>query len=754
MLSDAKKIVDFAYLILHRLPCLCYNVRMNTSLSIFAKALASENISFSFSKEAETASFDVKSRHLIMPMWDVTETVKTMLVAHEISHAMWTPYERSEELLKAAEADGYNAMLLMRIANIIEDVRIEKLMKQKFPGTRRDFFLGYKVIADLDLFGFKKMDLPKAGFLNRINIHFKFGIPGFIPMTFEGTEQEVVDMVDGVVNFDQVFEVAKYLYDHPSMKEVREKVESAAAKGDKQGDKDVEKIMGDKNEIPGDFKRKDGEYYQDAVITLTGVKDLSAHIVSTATILADYEGNSHTPLNLDDYRKFVRESDAFVRQLVAQFERKKAADEIRRERPKQTGMLNLDRLHQYRTHDDIFLSKIVKQEGKNHGIVFMLDFSGSMGCTIGHAYLQVLQLVWFCEKAKIPFEVFGYTDVYHTQIPGYQEAYNDWMQKNPNAYGYEFEREWYKGKNKRECPTGMEIGSARLLNIASSTDDAAKRERLCAFIYETYVSQSRSGSRYLNLNGTPTVECVALASQFMVEWVKANNIQIPTLMVVTDGCPNGINTRTQDSLYHFSSEQSSLTVTNEIVDTVHVVPAKYAKNGLPNAVIGSMLESLRSKLNARCVGMYVMPGRTITPRCFEQFCMSAEEQEKMADSLSYQGGDSVADSERYKAASEAYKEGCLVLHEDTFPGYDSYFLIQTPKPVKDEDAIVTTGNFTKVKNTFIKTMAKRAGSRVFLSRYVDIVAGQPIRKMDSGIYGLPCFPAGMKFRDRRDRKGR
>ena len=204
---------------------------MNTSLSIFAKALASENISFAFSKDAETASFDVKSRHLIMPMWDVTETVKTMLVAHEISHAMWTPYERGEELLKAAEAEGYNAMLLQRIANIIEDVRIEKLMKQKFPGTRRDFFLGYKEIAELDLFGFKKMDLPKAGFLNRLNIHFKFGIPGFIPMTFEGNEQEVVDMVDGVVNFDQVIEVAKFLYDHPSMKELREKMEAAAAQG-------------------------------------------------------------------------------------------------------------------------------------------------------------------------------------------------------------------------------------------------------------------------------------------------------------------------------------------------------------------------------------------------------------------------------------------------------------------------------------------------------------------------------------------
>jgi hypothetical protein len=721
---------------------------MNTSLSIFAKALASENLSFSFSKDANTASFDVKSRHLVMPMWDVTDTVKTMLIAHEISHALWTPYERSEELLKAAEVDGYNLPLLQRIANVIEDVRIEKLMKQKFPGTRRDFFLGYKEIAELDLFGFKQMDLPKAGFLNRLNIHFKFGIPGFIPMTFEGNEQEVVDMVDGVVNFDQVFEVAKFLYEHPSMKEIREKMEAAAAQGDKQGEKDQKQILADKTEVPGDFVSKKGNHFQDGVVTITGVKDLSDYIISTDTILTDFNGNEGcNTLNIEEYRKFVRESDAFVRQMVAQFERKKAADDIRRERPKQTGMLNLDRLHQYKTHDDIFLSKIVKQDGKNHGIVFMLDFSGSMGQTIGHAYLQVLQLVWFCEKANIPFEVFGFTDVYCLKIPGYEEAYREWQKTNPTGFSHDFDHVWNAGKLRRECPTALEMGSARLMNIASSKDDAASRERLCAFIYEAYVTQTRPASRLISLNGTPTVECVALASQFMVNWVKENNIQIPTIMVVTDGCCNGVNTLEANNLYHFCSQDSTATVTNEILDTIIVLPKKYTKSGLPNAVIASMLDSLRMKLNARCIGMYVMAGRTLGIRAYEQFCMSQDENEKLRDAGSYQEFP-LETSDRFKAASEAFKEGCLILHEDTFPGYDSYFLIQTTKPVKDEEAVSTTGNFTKVKNAFIKTMGKRAGSRVFLSRYVDIVAGAPIRKMDSGVYGLPAFPEGFKFRQR------
>jgi hypothetical protein len=93
---------------------------------------------------------------------------------------------------------------------------------------------------------------------------------------------------------------------------------------------------------------------------------------------------------------------------------------------------------------------------------------------------------------------------------------------------------------------------------------------------------------------------------------------------------------------------------------------------------------------------------------------------------------------RYAIAEESYKEqGCLIVHPDAYPGYDSYFLTKTPKIVKDEDAIAESGTFTKIKNTFIKTMAKRGGSRVFLTRYIDIVAGQPVKKMVDSMYGSP-----------------
>lgn len=725
---------------------------MNTSLSIFARALATENISFSFDANAQTAGFDVKNRHLVMPVWKVSETVQTMLVAHEISHALWTPYERSDELFKIAESQGYNIPLLQRITNIIEDVRIEKLMKDKFPGTRRDFFLGYKEIADLDLFGFKKSNLTEAKFLTRLNIHYKWGVFGFIPVQFDAVEQEIVDATDRVKSYEDAFELAKMIYDHPMMKQTVQEIKAAPGAADggrkpkpgqaSQVDKMLEEIAPDSSSLAA----HGGNKYVHATVTIPALDDYRKQIITTDDLVdafnKDIASRRASDLNMDGYRKYVRESESYVRQLVAQFERRKAADTIRKERPKQTGQLNLDRLHQYRTHDDIFLSKIVKQDGKNHGIVFLLDFSGSMATVIDHAYLQVLQLVWFCEKAKIPFEVFGFTDVSYEAIPGYMDEFQEWSRKNPGKWYSDFKCS-RTATAIRPVPTGLNYGNARLINLASSRDDAAKRERLLAFMYESMVARCRPAVRALSLHGTPTVESVAIASHFMADWTASNNIQIPTIMVVTDGDPNGVYTNddSKSKVYHLN-DNGRLTVINEVFGTVHSVNAKtdeFGQSPMPNVVIGTMLDSMRQKINARCVGMFV-GSRNFSEGLYERYCLSRSEQEAFYARTGSRP--TLAGSPRYEAAATMYKEdGCIVMHDSIFPGYDAFFLIRTPQIVKDEDAIAESGTFTKIKNTFIKTMARRGGSRVFLSRYVDIVAGQPLRKMAESIYGQHPWPS-------------
>ena len=723
---------------------------MQNSLSIFARALASENLSFAFDANAETASFDVKNRHLTLPVWDVSETVQTMLIAHEIAHALWTPYQESEDILAAAEQEGFHKALLQRIANMVEDVRIEKMMKEKYPGTRRDFFLGYKEIHTSDMFGFSKMDFSKMGLVNRLNTHFKWGVPGFIDLNLSDEEQDIARMIDSVVKFSDVYRVAKILYKHPDMQDAVKEAEEqlASGKGDKDGEQQImDKIAADTTNGIG---KKDGDTFTASTVTIPQIKDWRKGVVTTDTLLKQFDAlrtysypdNIYpvAALDLAQYRTFVKDSDAFVRQLVAQFERKKAADEIRRERPKQTGMLNLDRLHQYRTHDDIFISKMVKQDGKNHGIVFMLDMSGSMSHRLSDCFLQILQLVWFCEKAKIPFEVFGFTDIHPYTLMTHQEYVAAQANWKPKREGEDFTHPDFKVEAANPSPTGIAFGHARLVNLASSRDDAAKRERLLAYLYDTWVVCGSQRPRCLSLGGTPTVESLAIASQFMQEWVSEQNIQIPTIMLVTDGQPNGVYTNsTEASCLYYHKQDGTLTVMNEVYGTAHRINLKdHPYTCMGNVTISTMLDAMRQRLNARCVGMFV-DGNRLSVGSFITFCMSNAERVKYEE-MSYNQQGNVDDSPRFEAMGEAYKDGAFLCHPDSVPGYDAFFVVKTPKIVKDEDAIADSGTFTKIKNTFVKTMAKRSGSRVFLTRYVDIVAGQKIGKDIGGEYNHPPFP--------------
>ena len=59
-----------------------------------AKLLATENLVVE-SKKVPTASFDVDSRVLVLPLWDkASNVVYDMLVGHEVGHALFTPNQQ------------------------------------------------------------------------------------------------------------------------------------------------------------------------------------------------------------------------------------------------------------------------------------------------------------------------------------------------------------------------------------------------------------------------------------------------------------------------------------------------------------------------------------------------------------------------------------------------------------------------------------------------------------------------------------
>ena len=92
--------------------------------SQLAKLLATEDLIVEH-KRVETAEFNVHTRVLILPLWErASNDVYDMLVGHEVGHALFTP-DRDYWL---------EHKIPPQFVNIVEDARIEKLMKRKYLG--------------------------------------------------------------------------------------------------------------------------------------------------------------------------------------------------------------------------------------------------------------------------------------------------------------------------------------------------------------------------------------------------------------------------------------------------------------------------------------------------------------------------------------------------------------------------------------------------------------------------------------------
>ncbi len=134
----------------------------------WAKLLATEDISVHV-KKVSTASFDIKNRELSLPDWkDMSSDTLDMLIGHEVGHALYSPIELLEE--------GKERKIPKSFINVIEDVRIEKMIQSRYPGLVRLFKNAYVDLVEKDIFGIKNKDLSELGLIDRINIFYKTGI--------------------------------------------------------------------------------------------------------------------------------------------------------------------------------------------------------------------------------------------------------------------------------------------------------------------------------------------------------------------------------------------------------------------------------------------------------------------------------------------------------------------------------------------------------------------------------------------------
>jgi hypothetical protein len=145
----------------------------------------------------------------------------TMLVGHEVGHALFTPDEDWLEEHKIPQ----------QFVNIVEDARVEKLMKRKYAGLAKTFYNGYKELHEDDFFQIADEDVSIMNLADRTNLYFKVG--NFIPLDFNPEEMEIVNLIAATETFADALVAAKELYNY-CKKEKEQQDNSQETQGDSQ----------------------------------------------------------------------------------------------------------------------------------------------------------------------------------------------------------------------------------------------------------------------------------------------------------------------------------------------------------------------------------------------------------------------------------------------------------------------------------------------------------------------------------------
>jgi hypothetical protein len=546
--------------------------------SQLAKLLATEDLVVEH-KKVETACFNVHTRVLTLPMWEkASNTVYDLLVGHEVGHALYTP---DEDWTK-------NVKVPPQFVNVVEDARIEKLMKRRYAGLAKTFFNGYKELADDDFFQIKDDNLETYNLADRANIWFKIG--NFVDVPIErGEETDIINLIADAETFADVLIASEALYKYCKQKQQEEvkinldNLESQDSGADNQPSPDITDQQQGENDQPesgasdgsasgettpemGDNTQKQGgevdedpevktmesleealkdlvnnDGYENVYLEIPQL-DLKKIIVSNTEIHDKCKENWDAFIQDRDWKhedvfgevdkqfvEFKRSAQKEVNYLVKEFECRKAADSYARATTARTGVLDCSKLHTYKYNEDLFKKVTTLATGKNHGLVFVLDWSGSMGDVMLDTVKQLFNLVWFCKKVAIPFDVYAFTTDYPLV------TYDGNGRANMRELAYQKKDgliqvgEWFS-----------------MMNLLTSKVNSKTLENQMKNIFRLAVSFGRhSYHSYptplgMSLSGTPLNESMIALHQILPKFQKENKLQKVQCVILTDGEACGI----------------------------------------------------------------------------------------------------------------------------------------------------------------------------------------------------------------------
>jgi len=704
--------------------------------SQLAKLLATEDLVVEH-KKVETAQFNVHTRVLTLPMWEkASNTVYDLLVGHEVGHALYTPDEDWTEKVKVPP----------QFVNIVEDARIEKLMKRRYPGLAKTFFNGYKELADQDFFQIADEKIDEMNLADRVNLWFKIG--NFTDILIErGEETEIINQIANTETFPEVLTAAEALYKYCKQKQQEEtkiqldnleskqngsnqpasdfsdqqegendQPESDASDGAPSSESSQQpnsSVGGEKNEEPEvktmdnleealkELVNRDG--YENVYLELPQL-DLKRIIVPNSEIhnrcrdewnnfveRMEYTQDIIFGTTDTEFNQFKRSAQKEVNYLVKEFECRKAADSYSRASTARTGVLDCTKLHTYKYNEDLFRKVTTLADGKNHGLVFVLDWSGSMCDVMLDTVKQLFNLVWFCKKVAIPFEVYAFTTDYPLV------TYDEQGKANLRELAYK--------KKDGLVQVGEWFSMMNLLTSkvnGKTLDEQMKNIFRLATSFGRWTQSSYPVPTGLSLSGTPLNEALIALHQILPKFQKENKLQKVQCVVLTDG---------EACMVKYHREVQRHWEDGPFMGTSHIGPNAFLRDRKTGNTYSCdvewhqftdvLLRNLRDRFaDINFIGIRVLEGRD-AGNFIRRYC-------------GYYGDTYLKTMNSWK------KEKAFTIKSS---GYHSYFgLSANALAQNSEFDVAEDATKSQIKSAFAKSLKSKKMNKKILGEFVELVA--------------------------------
>ena len=706
---------------------------------LLAKLLATEDVTV-LHANAKTASFNVKDRVLTLPLWnDMTNETYDHLTGHEVGHALYTPYEGWTEELDKNLGPGFKSFL-----NVVEDARIEKLVQRRYPGLRRSFVMSYKKMLADGMFGGDVDKLNTLPLIDRINTLFKVGQTSGVRI--EDDEQVWVDEISKLETWDEVVDVATRLYEYAKLKkeedeELAQDMEDDFEDSEDEGEPDdqlevgdgdeeteTEDEDGDEDDNESEKVRASGEddvssktdealtnninanYNNDSGIEVKNLMlnnaDVSPLIVGYKKIIKDFEDYDTQlrvtgeiidwmgePLGMmsrgeKHFKKFQANNKKSIAYMIKEFEMRKSAAEYSRATTSKSGVIDPIKMNSYLYNEDIFKKVTNIPEGKSHGMIMYLDWSGSMCHDMKATVDQLLNLVHFCRNVNIPFRVYAFTDGYERHAE--QPTKFDGLMRDEVAVDTLYHTsgtrylEFFNSKmNKKD-----------FINMSKYLLSLARDHRKAPYDY--------------GLSGTPLDATIMSAIKLHELFLKNHRVDIVNTIFLSDGDSHPMNVNTSVGDYMRSSSLSDL-MGWRFKGVINLIdPVSKKKYTLPSNENSRMectelfLKIYRERTGSTTIGFRILPTGT----------------SRISRELRYLGWNVDCASMAKKMRKEKY---CVI----PSTGYTKYFGIAGGRELETANGsfeVAKDATTAQLRYAFNKASKGKVTSRALLNEFIKEVA--------------------------------